>query len=182
VNTTNDVNHCGSCNKVCSGATCESSACTIRYGYQDVTGLGSPSIEPFNSNYLLGERIYIGSSIIVTKIALNALVASSYPHVAMALYTDSGTAPSQLLASTASTTLVAGANEIPVLVQASIPAGNYWIMAVYDGGAQIASDSATDNTFVYVSFNFSTTMPTPFPSSISSYTSEHAGYYVVGTQ
>jgi hypothetical protein len=179
VNLTNDVNHCSSCTNACgSGATCESSTCTFRYGYPSITTEGTAS--SFGRDYLLGEQIYIGTSIIVTKLAVNAL--ASGPYVVMALYSDYGGAPSALLASTPSTTMVAGSNEIPVLVPASIPAGYYWIMAVYSADADVACDTATDSTYRYISLPFGTALPNPLPVANYEPAVQHFGYYVVGTQ
>jgi hypothetical protein len=179
VNLTNDVNHCRSCTKACgSGATCESSTCTLRYGYPSITTEGTAT--SFGSDHLLGEQIYIGSSIVVTKIAVNAL--ASGPYVVMALYADSGGAPSALLASTSATTMFAGSNEIPVLAPANIPAGYYWIMAVYSADADVACDTATDNTYRYISLPFGTDLPNPLPFANYESAVQHFGYYVVGTQ
>ena len=67
------------------------------------------------------------------------------PQVKIALYTEVGGQPSQLVASTPATVLVDGKLEVAV-TPTPIPAGNYWFMAVYNTTAPWAFCSRTIRT------------------------------------
>ena len=155
-----------------SGCVLGTACGEVRYGYQNLAGSNT-----FTADNLLGEAIDIPQPILVTKLAVST--AASGPHVVVGLYTNNGGVPNTLVASTPSTAVSFGANEIAVTASKTITAGTYWLMAVYDKDAQIEKDSATTNTFCYISFAFSASLPTTWPGG-TSYQTGHAGYYVVG--
>jgi hypothetical protein len=163
---------------------------TVRYGYPDITTADEwcvldPQEEclPCMADYLLGEEISIDSPLLVTKLGANVLAAGR--HMVMALYTDSGTKPDTMVASTAPTSIVNGSNELPVVDQVRVAAGNYWLMAVYDASTQIAQALPFSTLIWYQSMDFSTALPARFGAragtNAASYTSKYLGYYVVGT-
>jgi hypothetical protein len=149
----------------------------VRYGYTSAFSGGSSSTSGFGVNYLLGEVISIPSAMTLT--ALGSVVYTAGTHMILALYTNSGGAPGSLLASTASTTMVAGVMELPV-ANVTLAAGSYWIMGEYDGtGPTYTDDFCNCNTIDYISITYPS-VPSPFPASPSTYTSGHFPYYVVG--
>jgi hypothetical protein len=96
----------------------------------------------------------------------------------MALYADNGGAPGMLQAKTASAAIVAGSNVIPVVAQAAIPAGTYWIAGEYDNSAEVCFDNATTNQLDYVSVAYGT-VPDPFGKPTLLMIVD-LNYYVVG--
>jgi hypothetical protein len=96
----------------------------------------------------------------------------------VALYSDAGNGPAALVANTASTPINQGTNVIPVVFQAHVPAGKYWIMAEYSGDPQICADAATGNTIDYFPVTFGA-LPDPFPHAKSN-AGPDLNYFVVG--
>ena len=93
----------------------------------------------------------------------------------MALYTDASGSPGTLVTQTASSTLVSGLNVLPAS-SATITAGNYWIMAVYD--ATVLGYRDVDSvTIKYVTLSYSSPLPTTFPTPVS-YTGSSFAYAV----
>jgi hypothetical protein len=98
----------------------------------------------------------------------------------LALYSDSNGSPSQLLASTASTAITGGVQEIPVVNPIAVTPGTYWIMGVYGGPAGICSDKDTVNTTVkYTTLTFGNPLP-QLVSNLMTYMSGQTLYYAVG--
>jgi hypothetical protein len=125
----------------------------------------------------------------VTKLATKANDAAA--NGMLALYADNGGAPSALVASTPSTPIYIGLNEIPVLTQVVVNPGNYWIMAVYSQDTFPCKDTSPTVTEAYVNWPFGTPLPSPFPSpckfggggnGCSLIMEGPAHYYVVGVQ
>ena len=96
----------------------------------------------------------------------------------MALYTDNDGVPDSLFASSAITTVTgSGVLELDVTDQ-SLPAGTYWIMAVYSSTASISFTTSTSATVKYRALNFGSSLPTSFGSA-SSYTGSGYSYYLI---
>src|SRR5262245_56113713 len=80
-------------------------------------------------NYLLGNPVVVSMGGNVTALAL--ISKDSGQMVRLALYTDGGGGPANLVVATASTPVSTGTMEIPVAPTA-IAAGTYWIMGIFD--------------------------------------------------
>lgn len=129
-----------------------------------------------SANYLLGSRISVPQACTLTHLCVIGKTAG--PQVKIGLYTESGGQPSQLVASTPATVLVDGELEMPVTAT-PIPAGNYWFMAVYNATANLGFLQTNDpnDQVKYISFTFSSVLPTTFPSP-TTYTGQVFNYYI----
>jgi hypothetical protein len=127
-------------------------------------------------DYLLGNVIVVPSDMTLTALAL--IGKSTGANVKMALYTDSSGAPDTLVAETDSNAVPAGVLEIPV-TEVALPAGNYWIMAVFDTFASVGISFPSGEVCQYRSLSFSSAMPDPF-GSVSTYKGQLFNYYIVG--
>jgi Bacterial Ig-like domain (group 2) len=135
------------------------------------------SMSSFSPDFLLGQKVAVTQPIQLTHLALIAKSAGA--NVKLALYTDNGSHPDQLVTSTNPTPVVAGPLEIPV-VPTALAAGDYWIMGIYDASANIAVDDDISMQVDYISLPFSSPLPQTFPSPIT-YTGQHFNYYLKGT-
>lgn len=129
-----------------------------------------------SSNYLLGSKIAVPAACTLTHLCVIGKTAG--PQVKMALYTDVGGQPSQLVVSTPATVLVDGELELAV-TPTPIPAGNYWFMAVYNTTAQLGflqTDDPNDQV-KYFTFTFSSEIPATYPSH-NTYTGQVFNYYI----
>jgi len=174
--TQTDKAHCGSCTNACDAGTCVGGACKVTTAYKvgDYTNYGTQG--SFTANYLLGEKVTLTQA--ATLLDFGLISASSGQHVVMALYTDNNNSPNTLVAYTASTTVSATDQQIAPNTQASLPAGSYWMMAVYDTTAGPDRDNSTSNTIDYISFTYGSTLPTTFPAP-TSYSGQDFNYYLL---
>lgn len=148
----------------------------IVFGNPSITTEGNPDGQPFSTGYLLGHAIVTTSSFTLTMLAVNAIDPG--PSVVLALYADSAGAPSALVASTATETLVSGPNELPV-TPVVLPAGTYWMAATYSADAKIANGNDNATVIAFTAHTFGTPLPDPF--SATKQTSDQTGFYLVGT-
>jgi hypothetical protein len=133
---------------------------------------GSSSHTP---DYLLGSAVHVPLSATLTHLSVIAKSAGS--RVVLALYSDSGGEPDQLVAATPATTMSVGANEIPV-TPTLLSAGTYWIMGVYETDASIGFDETDTGAVVYYLYN---PFADPLPASIewpSLYLGHRFNYYL----
>ena len=88
----------------------------------------------------------------------------------MAVYDDNGGTPNNLIASSAQSTVGDGLTTLPV-TPVLLPAGDYWVMAVYqtEGNHSNVNHNATGNVVYYQSLTYGEPVPTN-ASSFSSYT------------
>ena len=130
-------------------------------------------------DYLLGEKIVVPAGGVTLR-QFGVLVVTAGPSVKMALYTDVGNAPGNLVAQTASTPLVAGTMEIKTTAGfIPLAAGTYWIMGVYSASASIRYTSmAPSNTVAYRSLPYASALPSPFGTPLT-YTGQSFNYYLV---
>ncbi|NVK75134.1 MAG: T9SS type A sorting domain-containing protein [Oceanospirillaceae bacterium] len=91
---------------------------------------------------------------------LNLLGLGTNANVQMALYQDSAGIPQQLLAYTLGGTVGNGNIALPVVTQIFLPAGDYWIMAVYSnrGGHSYRTFAGTKRTY-YQALTYGSTLP-----------------------
>ncbi|MCU0638756.1 MAG: hypothetical protein MUF59_02655 [Candidatus Krumholzibacteria bacterium] len=127
-------------------------------------------------NYLLGSKITVPAACTLTHLCVIGKTAG--PQVKMALYTEVGGQPSQLVASTPATVLVDGELELAV-TPTPISAGNYWFMAVYNTTANVGFLQTNDpnDQVKFFSFTFSSEIPATYPSH-STYTGQVFNYYI----
>lgn len=126
-------------------------------------------------NYLLGHPVTVGKDMTVTH--LNIIAKSSASNGQIALYTDSGSQPSALVTESNSQAITTGTNTFDV-PDAPLPAGTYWLMAVYDSSAYIG-ESSTPQTVYYTGMTAGSAMPDPI-GSLSSYSGGPHNYYLSG--
>ena len=126
-------------------------------------------------DYLLGSQIRIINASTLTHLALISKTGGF--HVQMALYTDVGGNPSELVVGTGLVTLITGVQEIPVPVT-PVAAGFYWIMAVFEAQSAIAFDVSDPTAFArYRDFNFGDPLPLVFGPAATETGSQYS-YYV----
>jgi hypothetical protein len=182
IDTTSNSNACGPSCMVCpSGTSCTNSKCgTVEYGYPTEFSPCGGSFSGVSSDYLFGESITIPATITVTALGLFGNNPAAGVHGVMALYGDSGGAPSGLKTDTSSTAIANGNNLIPVLSQVSVGPGTYWIFAEFDSLAAICSDSSTSNQWDYIPVTYGSA-PNLFGTPMTTAGQANLNYYVVGT-
>jgi hypothetical protein len=181
VNITNDDGACGPSCRVCPGGShCVEQQCTAQYGDDTAfSPCATGSIAVFSPGYLLGETVAVQSTI--TLSGLGVIGNPGGTTAILALYTDSGGAPAELVARTAVAPIGAGPNLIPVEPPTPMLApGTYWILAEYSGMATLCVDSATTNPTAYEAVPFGT-VPASLQST-TTYPAEDINYYLVGTE
>jgi hypothetical protein len=138
------------------GQSCCSAADAGSGTYGNATALGLTSTA--STGYLYGYQIYISQA--GTPGALGMVVPSTSPsaHVVLGLYSDSANLPLNLVAQTVSTAVSSTTLTIPVS-SGSIPAGYYWLMAIYDTSIPIYYASNSTAKDAYVTMAFSATLP-----------------------
>lgn len=130
------------------------------------------------AGFLLGEKVVVPTAYTLRQIGLIAITAG--PQFQLALYTDVGGAPGNLVAQTAVGTLTAGTMEVPITAgSVPIPAGTYWIMGVYATSASIGyTTAAGSNVVAYRTQTFGAALPSPFGMA-STYTGQSFNYWIV---
>ncbi len=175
--TTSDNSNCGSCGHVCDAGTCLTSTCQVLTTYKVGNYTLFSQKSSHSPNYLLGSQLTLSKAAKLVDFGLISVSSGAY--VTMALYTDSGGAPGSLVAYTASTVLTNSDQQILPNTTASLSAGNYWIMAVYNTTASIGYDTSVTTAQVdYISFTYGGTLPTTFGTPIT-YTGQRFNYYLV---
>jgi hypothetical protein len=136
--------------------TCGQCPAALVYGTTEAVATSSE----FHPDYLLGGPVEILQAMTMDQFGLISRTAGN--HVKIALYTDDGGKPDSLVVGTPSTTLLAGSQTIEVPAT-EVPAGDYWIMAVYDADTPLPGDDEDLSTPVYFkAFTFSDPLPETF--------------------
>jgi hypothetical protein len=113
-------------------------------------------------------------------VQLGVISVTPGPKVMLALYTDAGGEPGRLVAWTSAATLTGDEMLLPVAREVTAPAGDYWIMGVYDVTGSIGIDySDLDAAVSYTSLTFGDPMPDPFPLPPQTYKGQRFNYFVV---
>ncbi|MFK7929722.1 MAG: MopE-related protein [Myxococcota bacterium] len=155
----------------CDGEDAQS---TIRVGQVDPL----PEDSAHSPNYLLGNPIEVPSMMTLRSLGVEGRAAG--PQVRMALYTDVGGNPSELIVETDSTALIVGPLELPA-DSVELQPGTYWIMGIYDDNASIGYASSSSDTPVhYISLPFSNEAPSVFPTP-SKYSGQLFNYWITGS-
>ena len=125
-------------------------------------------------NYLLGTAHTLTFTDTLTSFGV--LSRNSVPNIIVAVYTDNGGQPDQLVAQSVSTSLVTGINSIDVPDTVLTP-GDYWLMGIYNVTGSIGFTTATSATVHYISLGFGSPLPNPFPAP-STYTGQDFNYWM----
>jgi hypothetical protein len=122
--------------------------------FPDAAGLQIPP------NALYGQRLVVSQPRVVMRLGLWADVSG--PSGRLALYTDDGTGPSALVASTPTFVVATGRTEVDVATPVALAAGSYWLLGNFDAGAQLRRGSLGESIA-------SALLPasSPLPSTIS---------------
>jgi hypothetical protein len=157
---------------VCSGTLLSSGA--HRYG----------NLSPFSSNSthapddLLGMQVTVSQS--GTLLGFGVYGRSAGPHLVLSLYTDVGGRPGALVGQAAAITSCVGTIEPPSTAQPQVPAGNYWILGVWDTTGSIGINLSAGATPVdWIAQPFAQALPASYPASSNRYTGQAFNYYVV---
>jgi hypothetical protein len=101
--------------------------------------------------------------------------------VRMALYDNAtGDLPGQLLASTAPIPVTEGRMEMFTSLPVVIPAGRYWLLAVYDQQTYIGGQETPQQMGAWVPQAFDAPLPSP-PSGVTTALGVRINYYLKGT-
>jgi hypothetical protein len=130
----------------------------------------------FSSNYLLGVKYTLNAE--GTLNSINLIGNGTGEGIQMAVYDDNSGVPNNLIASSSLGTVGSGITSLPI-TPTLLPAGDYWIMAVYDVGGNSSdyNSSATGNTVYYQSLSYGSAIPTN-ASSFFSYTGQDFLYFL----
>ena len=136
-----------------------------------------PDSSSHSADYLLGTLLVVPTDMTVT--AMGLVGKSATGNVRMALYTDSSGAPDAFVMETPSTAVPVGVLEVTLDKPVGIPAGNYWIMGIFDVTASIGIAFPKGEVVQYRSMSYSDPMPGTFGAP-STYTGQLFNYYIVG--
>ena len=129
----------------------------------------------FVSDLLLGVKYTLNAE--GTLNSINLIGNGAGGGIQMAVYDDNSGVPNNLIASSSLGT-VSGITSLPI-TPTLLPAGDYWIMAVYEVGGNSSdfNNSATGNTVYYQSLIYGSAIPTN-ASSFISYTGHDFLYFL----
>jgi hypothetical protein len=163
---------------VLCGFAAWSPAAIVHYG-NDVALSHPLEGEGMRPNYLFGSKYAVTQPIVLQKAGI--IFASAITNAKVGIYTDAGGAPNTLVAETASFEVYFdGILETPLLTTPTIPAGDYWFMAVYDAVETPVGISFDDSTqAAYIAHTFNAPLPATFPAP-TIYTGVAINYYLVG--
>jgi len=143
-----------------------------KYGH--VADLGENSSH--GANYLLGSKITVTQDIVLTHVGI--IFRTTNYNAQVGVYSDVAGNPDTLLADTGTFAVTAiGPVETPVQSQVSLPAGNYWFMAVYSSTASTGKSDLGDS-YKYTAHSFGMPLPSPFGPTSDGKNSFN--YYLVG--
>lgn len=117
------------------------------------------TIGSFSKDYLLGVNFTLSEVGVLHS--LNLIGNGSGANFQMAIYNDIGGVPNDLITSTATSTVGTGVMSVPV-TPVELPAGDYWIMAVYDINGNHSNVNQLDGSSVvyYTDLVFGNPIPT----------------------
>jgi hypothetical protein len=113
----------------------------------------------FGANNLLGVKYTLSQ--VGTLQSINLVGNGTGEGVQMAVYDDNAGVPNNLVASSSLDTVQNGITSLPV-TPTLLPAGDYWIMAVYEigGNSSNKNQNATGNSVYYQSLTYGDPIPT----------------------
>ena len=133
-----------------------------------------------SQSYIILQKVTITSTVTVEELGSNWYSLNGSPDIKMMLFDDNG-GPDALIAETALTPMVVGANEVPVTTPVSISAGDYYVGYVYGGGSGSSSLDGTtggSDTVWYTYHSYTSALPDPLTGE-SSYTGQTLSLYVL---
>ncbi|PKL91444.1 MAG: hypothetical protein CVV21_07620 [Candidatus Goldiibacteriota bacterium HGW-Goldbacteria-1] len=135
-------------------------ACGVVYGNTNTTAMVGASI--YNS--LTAIPIYVSENTIMESMGVH-LVSSAGGYIKMALYTNDGSAPLNLIVSSTDTPSAAGWNIVDV-VDTPLTAGVYWIVINTESGILVSAMAGMQNAELYTGyFSEASAMPATFPTA-----------------
>ncbi len=156
-------------------------AAIVHYGNDGSDGAFSEPYwwESTLPNYLIGSKYTVTQPIVLQKAGI--IFGSAITNAKVGIYTDAGGAPDTLVAETGLFEVYIETQlETPLLTTPTIPAGDYWFMAVYDAVETPVDISYDDSAQVaYIAHTFNSPLPATFPAPIF-YTGVAFAYYLVG--
>ena len=118
------------------------------------------AISNLSSNFYVGSKYNLPITGTITGIGYKGNNTGAI--MRLAIYTNSVNVPGNVVAYTNTVTVGSGNIVVPVVTQTSIPAGNYWILAVYSGFGNHVNytNAAFTNTYVFGAYT-----PNAIPSN-----------------
>ncbi len=113
-----------------------------------------------SANILFGVKYTLSQE--GTLNSINLIGNGTGEGVQMAVYDDNGGIPNNLIATSSQGTVDNGVTTLPVN-PVLLPAGDYWVMAVYETGGNSSNtntNNATGNVLYYQSLNYGDAIPT----------------------
>lgn len=150
---------------------CDGTDALTEYGHRD--DLETTFLQ---DSFLIGNRVTFDEPLTVTHLGL-AVREPADALFRLALYTSDGGRPSALLVETAPSGLTEGVNEIPVLKQVTVDAGDYWLLGVTDVGVGVSAGEV--ELVVYTEFAFSEPFEDPIPT-MWDYEGPRLSFFAVG--
>jgi len=171
--------NCGTCGKTCASTVCQNRTCltTARYGN---TGAGV-TYSNFSGNYLAGIQVYIPNACVTTGLGVVLYGATASRNMYLGLYRDVAGNPEERITTVASPSLVAPGGRELTVPQVKIPAGNYWLLGVWDGTASFAANSTQTVTWRYASHPYGP-LPETAPTSMLSTEAPPPNLYAIVAQ
>jgi hypothetical protein len=157
----------GTC--VAQGPTAD---CTVTYG-----PTGIEVTVPHSPGMLLLRHVFVQTPVQLSHIGV--LAATAGAQVRLGVYADVGGSPGNLLAQTATATLVAGTNEVAAPSTALSP-GDYWIAMETDVGVDLHTVYWDQVVTKSTPLSFGAPFPDPFPATGTQYGSR-VSVYLKGT-
>jgi len=110
----------------------------------------------FTSGLWFAKKYTLASTATLTGLGLNTSTNPGVNPFRMAIYTDASSQPANLISATAQSTLLTGLNVLSISVPTVIPAGTYWIVAIYGNPSTPTSASLSSTPFLYQSGSLTT--------------------------
>jgi PEP-CTERM motif len=160
---------------VLCGFAAWSPAAIVHYG-NDVE---FPDSSDHSPDYLLGSKYTVTQKIVLQKAGITFKDFFNF-NAKVGIYTDAGGAPNTLVAETGEFHVMSpGVTETPLLTTHTIPAGDYWFMAVFDAFMSVGISYGGKAQADYIGHKFNSPLPATFPAP-RIYTREAFNYYLVG--
>jgi hypothetical protein len=131
----------------------------------------------FGANYLLGTKYTLTATSTLTGLGYKGNGTGS--GMQMAIYSDVGGVVGTLVAVTNLTTNTSGIITLPVVTPTVIPAGDYWIMAIYQLNSlnQVCYTTSSPKTVSYISLPYGNSPPNS--ASWTTYPGQDFNYWAV---
>jgi hypothetical protein len=159
----------------------ESPATSFQFPVVALRRIGHPTAYTtqggFTANNLLGQAVAIPVAGRLKKFGW--ITATNTEMIKIGIYTNVGGAPGTLVAQMPARTPTVGVNEVVLANPVALAAGTYWFMANYSSVGGTYKDASTNITTKFVALTFANALPTTFPTTHMTYTSNNFNYYVV---